>query len=279
MVHFDRVVIVGVGLLGGSIGLALRDRKLARSIVGVGRSVPGLQQALELGAVTEFETDISRACADADVVVVCTPVQQVAEWVRECLPLLRDGALVTDVGSTKGTICDALEGRLHQTFCGAHPLAGSDKSGVAHAQADLFQGRLTVVTPTPHTPAELVKRTELFWQSLGSRTLLLGPADHDEAVARTSHLPHLVASTLAGMTSADLLPLAASGWCDTTRVAAGNVELWRQIVCENRIPVLHALKEFAESLGSLIESLERGDDDRLTQLLETGKQQRDSVGN
>ncbi len=279
MKPFDRVVIVGVGLLGGSIGLALRDRQLAKSVVGVGRTSAGLQQARELGAITEVQDDLGRACAGADLAIICTPVQQVAEWVRRCQPLVRSDALITDVGSTKRTICELLQAGFHENFCGSHPLAGSDKSGVAHAQPQLFAGRLAVVTPTERTPLELAERTEALWQALGSRTLRMGPAEHDEAVARTSHLPHLVASALAGKTATHLLPLAASGWCDTTRVAAGNVELWRQIVCENRLPVLQALREFTASLGEWVEALERGDELRLTQLLEIGKQQRDSVGN
>jgi prephenate dehydrogenase len=156
MKPFDRVVIVGVGLLGGSIGLALRERKLAKSVVGVGRSQAGLQQALELGAITEFEGELSQACAGADLTIICTPVQQVAEWVRRCQPLVSSDALITDVGSTKRTICELLSDSCHENFCGSHPLAGSDKSGVAHAHPQLFEGRLAVVTPTQRTPLELL---------------------------------------------------------------------------------------------------------------------------
>ena len=279
MVQFDRVVIVGIGLLGGSLGLALRERGLADCVVGVGRHAAGLAEAVELGAITEFETDYRRACTDADLAIICTPVQHVTEWVRRCLSAMPLSALVTDVGSTKRTICESLSKEHHRRFCGSHPLAGSDKSGVQHAEAGLFGGRLAVVTPTADTAADLVVRTEALWHRLGSRTLRMGPVEHDEALARTSHLPHLVASALAAATADHLLPLAASGWCDTTRVAAGNVELWRQIVCENRMPVLHALRHFAHSLEAWIEALEQNDDKRLTQLLESGKQQRDSVGN
>lgn len=279
MAQFERVVIVGVGLLGGSVGLALRQRNLADCIVGVGRHTATLEQALALRAISELDTDVTRACRDADLAVICTPVQQVAEHVARCLPLMRPEGLLTDVGSTKRTICESLPPAAHELFCGSHPLAGSDKSGVAHADANLFEGRLAVVTPTASTPAGLAERTEALWQALGSRTLRMAPAEHDEALARTSHLPHLVAAALAGATAEELLPLAASGWCDTTRVAAGNVELWRQIVGENRTPVLKALREFAHSLEDWIDALQRGDDGRLTQLLESGKQKRDSVGN
>jgi prephenate dehydrogenase len=279
MVHFDRVVIVGVGLLGGSIGLALRNRKLAETIVGVGRDASSLDKALELGAITESDTDVLRACADAELAIICTPVQQIAEFARACKPAMRPAGLITDVGSTKGTICTQMQESGGDTFCGSHPLAGSDKSGVAFADVNLFDGKLTIVTPTDNTPTALIERTEALWRALGSRTIRMSPAEHDRAIAKTSHLPHLVAATLAGITPTELLPLAASGWCDTTRVASGNVELWRQIISENRGPVLEAMRGFASSLDSWIETIERLDDAALTQLLQTGKQQRDSVGN
>lgn len=275
--HFDRVVIVGVGLLGGSIGLALRDRKLARTIVGVGRR--SLDEALQMGAITDAESDLSRACENADLAIICTPVQQIAKFARVCLTSMRPGGLITDVGSTKATICEQLLKSNCDAFCGSHPLAGSDKSGVAFADARLLEGKLTIVTPTAHTPNELTERTEALWKILGSRTLRMTPTEHDMAVAKTSHLPHLVAAALAGITPAELLPLAASGWCDTTRVASGNVEMWRQIIGENRGPVLEAMHEFADSLQIWLESLERLDDAALTQLLQLGKQKRDSVGN
>ncbi|MCA9156721.1 MAG: prephenate dehydrogenase/arogenate dehydrogenase family protein, partial [Planctomycetales bacterium] len=166
-----------------------------------------------------------------------------------------------------------------ETFCGSHPLAGSEKSGVGFALADLFAGKLAVITPSEQTPEPLAERTEKFWQALGSRTLRMTPQEHDCGVARTSHLPHIVASALAAATPQALLPLAASGWCDTTRVAAGGVELWQQILLENRQPVLEALQEFSASLQPWIAALSAGDTGRIEQLLQAGKQQRDSVGN
>lgn len=276
---FNRAVIVGVGLLGGSVGLALRARGLAHHIVGWGRREKSLQQALQLGAVDAIETDLLNACRDADLVVVCTPVQCVAPQVLTCLDLIAAGGMITDVGSTKQSICDELTGRGDASFCGSHPLAGSEKSGVEFASPELFNGRLTVVTPTAQTCPELAQRTEAFWQSLGSRTLRMSPQEHDCGVARTSHLPHLVAAALAAGTPDALLPLAASGWCDTTRVAAGGVEMWRQILQQNRLPVLDALEQFTASLEIWIEALRRDDAEQIEQLLLAGKQQRDSVGN
>lgn len=277
--EFKRAVIVGVGLLGGSIGLALRARGMARHIVGWGRRAETLQEALKLGAVDSIETDLHSACRDADLVVVCTPVQCVVSQVLSCLEVIAADGMITDVGSTKQSICNELIGRGDANFCGSHPLAGSEKSGVKFASPELFCGKLAVVTPTLQTSSELTQRTERFWQALGSRTLRMSPLEHDCGVAQTSHLPHIVAAALAAGTPNALLPLAASGWCDTTRVAAGGVELWRQILQENRLPVLDALQQFTASLEIWLEALRRDDAEQIEQLLLAGKQQRDSVGN
>ncbi len=277
--EFNRAVIVGVGLLGGSVGLALRARGMARHIVGWGRRAESLHEALVLGAIDSIDTDLASACRDADLVVVCTPVQCVVPQVLACLDVIAAGGLITDVGSTKFSICSQLAGSGDANFCGSHPLAGSEKSGVSFASPELFSGRLTVVTPTPQTSPELAHRTEGFWRALGSRTLRMSPLEHDCAVARTSHLPHIVAAALAAETPDELLPLAASGWCDTTRVAAGSIAMWRQILQENRLPVLDALQQFTASLEIWIEALRRDDAEQIEQLLLAGKQQRDSVGN
>lgn len=276
---FKRVAIVGVGLLGGSLGLALKSRGLADEVVGWGRRPAPLQQALALGAVDRVESDLGLACQAVELVVVCTPVQLIVPLVTECLATVGEGALITDVGSTKRSICEQLGVAAPAHFCGSHPLAGSDKAGVAHASAQLFVDRLTIVTPSPHTPEPLVARTEQLWQLVGCRTLHMSPAEHDQGVAQTSHLPHIVAAALAAATPTELLPLAASGWCDTTRVAGGGVELWRQILEDNRDPVLAALERYAASLTPWIEALRLGNSRQLEQLLEAGKQQRDSVGN
>lgn len=278
MTGYERVAIVGVGLLGGSIGLALQQRKLAGRVIGIGRSTTALDQALAAGAIEEVSTDIATGCRDADLVVVCTPVHYVADQVRACADVLAPGACVTDVGSTKSRICQELSDCAH-LFCGSHPLAGSDKSGVAHARADLFQGRQAVITPLPTTPPSLADRAAAFWQLLGSETRVMSPAEHDEAVARTSHLPHLLAAALAKNTPQAVLPLAASGWCDTTRVAAGGVEMWTQILQDNRQAVASALRDFKQDLDSWLSALEANDSEQLQHLLSVGKQQRDSVGN
>ncbi len=287
--------------------MALRQRGLAKHVVGVGRRRPAaLEQALELGAIDEASEDLAIAAAGADLAIICTPVQYIVEHAQVCLAAMPDGGLVTDVGSTKRTISEAFLAPDNQAtssgssgsscipgdpstsgisligaagFCGSHPLAGSDRSGVEHAEPDLLDGKLVIVTPTPNIKADLVERTEALWQSLGSKTLQLSPETHDQAIARTSHLPHLVASALAAATPEELLPLVASGWRDTTRVAAGNVDMWLQIVAENRAEVLASLEGFADHLQTWLNALRAPDSEQLEQLLTAGKQQRDRVGN
>ena len=279
MAVYERVVIVGVGLLGGSLGLALRQRSLAERVIGVGRNAQRLDRAVQMGAIDEASLDLERASRNADLAIICTPVEQVVRCGRRCQTQMRPSGLITDVGSTKESICQSLAGSLKPAFCGSHPLAGSEKSGVEHAQAELFEGRLTLVTPVAETPPEMVERTNALWQAVGSRTAEMTPGEHDRAIARTSHLPHLVAATLAAVTEEELLPLAASGWCDTTRVAAGNVDLWQQIILDNKEPVLAAIRAYQKAFEPWIAAIESSDKDRLTELLEAGKQKRDSVGN
>lgn len=278
MVRFQRVVIVGVGLLGGSVGLALRHRGLARTIVGVGRNEATLQQAVARGAITETSLDFTSACRSADLVVIGTPVQTIADFVRRAFQSqLSANCLVTDVGSTKATICDQLAAPAYERYCGSHPMAGGEKTGVAHASHDLFLGRRTIITPTANTNAEAASEIEQLWRSLDSDVVRMTPMDHDRAVASVSHLPHLVASALAASTATDLIPLAASGWSDTTRVAAGDVEMWRQIICENREPILSALRSYQELLDRWTTAIQQNDPISISALLERGKVARDSA--
>ena len=278
---WNTVAIVGVGLIGGSLGLALRERKLAREVIGVGRTVETLRVAQKMGAVTQIALDLDKAAGQADLIVVCTPVGRIAEDVlaagRACPP----GALITDVGSTKERIVRELSGKLKPgvTFVGGHPLAGSEKSGPAAAQARLFERKIVVVTPEPDTPEPACQAVESLWRTCGAVVRRMSPRDHDEALAETSHLPHFVASALARTTAAERLALTASGWLDSTRVAAGDPALWRQIFLANREHLLAALDRYQASLAELRQAVEGNLPDRLENLLLEAKQTRDAVGN
>lgn len=278
MPQYERVVIIGVGLLGGSIGLALRKRGLANRVIGIGRNLLSLEQARKLGAITDVSQSLQSACENADLVVVCTPVQQISLWVNTCSELpLSSNCLITDVGSTKSNIVGSVDQSAHSRFCGSHPIAGSERSGVQFASAELLEGRMTIVTPTSATPAQVAVRIEEFWHSIGSQTQQMTAAEHDQAIANISHLPHLIASALACATESELLPLVGTGWQDTTRIAAGGVEMWQQIVAENSKPILQALNGFTLHLQEWIEVIESGNSKQLVKLLECGKSKRDSV--
>lgn len=280
MHKWDTVTIVGVGLIGGSIGLALRRRELARRVIGVGRRSQSLRAARRVGAVTSTTLDLARGVSRAELIVVCTPVAQIVGYVRAAAQSCPEEALITDVGSTKQEIVATLNGTLERNvrFVGSHPIAGSEKSGPEKAQADLFVNRAVIVTPTPSTSVEDCRGLEEFWSSLGARVLCMPADEHDRALAATSHVPHLVASALAAATPRQLAPLTAGGWHDTTRVAAGEPELWTQILLENRGNVCDALARFEKVVHSFRDALQRRDRAKLKKILAQGKLHRDAVG-
>ncbi len=280
MRKLDKVAILGVGLIGGSIGLALRHRNLARTVVGIGRSPASLRVARRVGAVSITTTDIARGVADAQLVVVCTPVAHIAEHVQEIARACRRETLVTDVGSTKSEIIAGLEGKLPETvrFVGSHPLAGGEHAGAAKARVDLFEDRLVVITPTKKSPTADCRELADFWTALGARVISMTPRKHDRAVAAISHLPHLMASALAAATPEKSLPLAATGFEDTTRIAAGDPELWTQIFLSNQAPVLEALARMEISLKRFRSAIENQDARALKRVLTTAKRKRDVVG-
>jgi prephenate dehydrogenase len=286
MKPFHCIAIVGVGLIGGSVGLAVRARKLAKKVVGAGSRPATLAKALHVGAISDAADDLKTAVAEADLVVVAAPVALVIDQVRQIASWARAGALITDVGSTKAEIVAELErlasGDSHWRagvhFVGSHPLAGNEKTGPEHANGDLFVGRTVVITPTASTRGEDREMLREFWSAVGAKVLEMSAEEHDRAVAATSHLPHLVASAIAGSTPEGYVGLTASGWQDTTRIAAGDPLLWRQVMLSNRAHLLSALDRFEELLAQWRQALEAGDAVGLERLLDEAKRVRDAVG-
>jgi len=279
--HWPVVTIVGVGLIGGSVGLALRDRKLAGRVIGVGRSAASLAEAKRLGAVTETTADLAQAVASADVVVVTTGVAAIPGMLDAADAAVRPGTLLTDAGSTKASIVAAWEKRRRTRrgrFVGAHPIAGSHRRGPAAASADLFTGRVTVVTPGRATPAADVEETGAFWAALGATVFTMSPAEHDRLLAATSHAPHLLAAALASATPAEARQFTAGGWRDTTRIAAGDPDLWADILLDNAAAVAKALSRIAGATEKMLTALEKGDRRKLVSLLHAAKEVRDAVG-
>jgi prephenate dehydrogenase len=286
MAEYDTVAIIGVGLIGGSIGLALRERRLAQKVIGIGRRQQSLDVARDVGAIDHGVTNLASGVAQAQLIIVATPVDTIAERVIQASAACPAGSLITDAGSTKEVIVAAadvgLAGRRGgPRFVGSHPLAGDHRTGPEHARADLFDGRTVVITPTEHTRAAAVTEVSGFWQGLGANLRTMTPKEHDAALAITSHLPHAVAVALSAATPRELLPLTASGWRDTTRVAAGDPALWQAILTANRQHVLDALDLMGQTFTSLRESLEQGDNESLMSILETAakrKRDRDALG-
>ena len=280
MRRFDTVVIIGVGLIGGSIGLALRGRDLAEKVVGVGRRQTSLRTARRVGAITNTTIDLAKGVAEAELVIVCSPVARIVEHVRQVAEHCPEGTLITDAGSTKESIVEAVDGQLPRgcRFLGGHPLAGREKTGSAHARADLFDGRLAILTPTKNTRAEDFDLLEQFWSDLGSVVVQMSAAEHDRAMALTSHLPHAVAAALAATLPEQYFRLSGTGFKDTTRLAAGGVEMWKQIFSLNRDNVLAALDRFEQQMATLRAAMEKGDEAALDKLLAAAKKNRDALG-
>jgi prephenate dehydrogenase len=270
------VTIIGVGLLGGSVGLALRKRFPRAIIAGVGRRKASLQKALQRGCIHTAHLDPADCVGRSDLVILATPVGAFEEYLRAIRPALRRGTLVTDVGSTKELIVRAGERILGAgTFVGSHPMAGSENKGPQFAEPNLLKGALCVVTPTPRTSSARLARTEALWRALGMRTLRLSPAKHDRAVAAVSHVPHAAAAMLMLLPQDAHLPVAATGLRDMTRLAGGDPEVWRDVLLTNRRAILDALGRFGRSLDSLRAILRRGDARAVERFLARAKRRRD----
>lgn len=255
-----RVSILGVGLLGGSLGLALRTLLSGVEITGYGHRRGPLEQALGRGAIDRIAGDLPEA-ANADLLILCTPVGVVEELLAALAPHLPDRAIVTDVGSTKASIVRAA-GRLLRRpgrFVGSHPMAGSEKRGVEHACPDLFRGATAIVTPTAAADPDAVERVESLWRTLEMSLVRLAPEAHDRLVARVSHLPHALASALVRLQTNDSARLAGRGFADMTRIAGGDPRLWRDILIDNAPAVLASLEDLRAALDPLADALRRGD--------------------
>lgn len=278
--HWPVVAIVGVGMIGGSIGKALRSRRLAGKVVGIGRSQASLDAAKRAGCVTDASTDIAAAAA-ADLVVVAAGVGAIPALLDAVDTVIRPGTLLTDAGSTKASIVAGWERRRRSRrgrFVGGHPIAGSHRRGPAAADGDLFAGRVTVVTPAKATPAADADAIGDFWAALGSTVFMMPPKEHDRILAATSHAPHVIAAALAAATPEATLAFTAGGWRDTTRIAAGDPDLWADILLDNAGGVGDAMKRFAVSVERLLAAIDRGDRRRLVQLLSRAKDTRDALG-
>jgi prephenate dehydrogenase len=281
--HWQKVALIGVGLLGGSLGLAIKQRRLASKVDGYVRRTVSIGECEQMGVVDHATRDLRRCVEDADLVILCTPLGQMREVTQNMLTGLKKGAIVTDVGSVKGSVVEELESLIAGAgahFVGSHPMAGGEKTGVSAARADLFAKAICIVTPTQYSHKDAVRQVEEFWQALDARVLSLPPKIHDDLVSRSSHLPHVVAAELANYVLSPAHPaeqalVCANGFRDTTRIASGSPEMWRDIALANRKNLGRVLGVFIEDLQEFCLALERGDVKAVEEFFEEAKQRRD----
>ena len=282
--HWQKITLIGVGLLGGSLGLAIKQRRLATRVEGFVRRAASVAECKKLGVVDHVTRDLRRAVDHADLVILCTPLAQMRELTERMLPALKRGSLVTDVGSVKGDVVKEigpLVQRAGAYFIGGHPMAGAEKTGPQAARADLFEKAVCVLTPTARTPVRPLRQLTDFWRAVGAQTLQLSPAAHDELVSRSSHLPHLLAAALANYVldpahGPEQARLCASGFRDTTRIASGSPEMWRDIALANRENLSRALAGYIEDLREFQRALDAGDARTVEALFAKAKQARDA---
>jgi len=252
--NFGTVAILGPGLIGGSLALALAERGLAKRLMIYARSPRALDEIRLASVDAELTGNPSEAVSDADVVILCVPIEAMAELVHEFRDALKPGAFVTDVGSVKGSVVRDIEPLLEDRalWIGSHPMAGSERGGFAAARPDLFDGATVILTPTKQTSRDAQHRAEKFWTALGSNLAILSPEKHDQMVAAVSHIPHLIAAALVNhAVHFGDLDLAAGGFRDTTRVASGSPELWTEILLANQEAVGDQLDHLIRDLQNL----------------------------
>lgn len=282
MVRVERSAIIGVGLLGGSLALALKKYGISREVWGTCRKEKNLKNAVERGIIDSYSLSYTAVVKDADLVVLATPVGAFKEITQKMIPSLKKGSIVTDVGSVKGELVRELEGMMPEgvAFVGGHPIAGSERLGIETATSDLFIGARCIITPTEKTPEGAVKTVKEIWRRVGANVVVLTPEEHDFIFALVSHLPHIISYTLINTVSAvnpDYIEFAGTGFKDTTRVALSSPELWVDICMENKNNLLRLLEKFQECLADMLETLKIEDHERLKTLLQKAKRLREKI--
>jgi prephenate dehydrogenase len=282
-VRWKKVSLIGVGLLGGSLGQAIKSQRLAEKVVGYVRRELSITECLEVGAVDSATLDLAQAVQGADLIVLCTPIAQMAPLLRQALSSIKPGAVVTDVGSVKLPVVAALEKLCRGVgahFIGSHPMAGAEKMGVKSAHPGLFKDAVCVVTPTKASDPAALRKVRLLWRRAGCRLMELDPGSHDRLVAQSSHLPHVVAANLTNLVlrsgRRELADLCANGFRDTTRIASGSPEMWRDIALANHRHLGPALDAFIRNLARFRQALKRGDEPAIRKFFEQAKVRRDA---
>jgi prephenate dehydrogenase len=284
-IQFQKMAILGVGLIGGSLAMVCKQKGLAKLIVGYGRRPENLKKAVKLGVIDRFFQDLRETVQGADLIVLATPVGQFEALAREMAPALSKEAIVTDVGSVKGGLVTRLERLLPNgsRFVGVHPIAGKEKTGVEAASATLFVGAQCILTPTEKTNPSALESVKVLWEATGSKLVLMDPVQHDQILAAVSHLPHLVAYALVStvletkVQGQEVMPFSAGGFRDFTRIASSSPEMWRDIFLLNRDPLLGMIETYEKTLARLKQLIRQGDGKGLEAEFERAKQARERL--
>ncbi|MBE0576076.1 MAG: prephenate dehydrogenase/arogenate dehydrogenase family protein [Desulfuromonadales bacterium] len=283
--YIDKLAIVGVGLIGGSLALALKEAGVVGHVVGIGRGLPNLETALRLGVVDSLTQNLAEGVADADVVFLATPVQSLGSVAKQAMPHLKPGAIITDGGSVKQAVIDAIEPHLRPDvhFVPGHPIAGTENSGAEAAFATLYRDRRCILTPTARTADEALDLIRRMWQCVGSQVVVMEVDKHDRVLAAISHLPHMVAYALVNAVGAydrydeNVLEYSAGGFRDFTRIASSDPTMWRDIALTNRQALIEMMEQFETFFAELKEDIAIGSGDRLYEFFRRSKQSRDEI--
>lgn len=278
-----QLTVIGVGLIGGSLARALQDADCVDVIVGCGQNKDHLQQAIDLGVINKYETDPAKAVVGSQIVVVAVPVGAMRSVFEAIKPKLEKGAIVTDVGSTKSSVIDSVKeafGDVPSNFVPGHPIAGTEKTGVAASFPGLFHQRRVVLTPTDNTDTAALQRIQEMWEATGAIVSTMDPKHHDDVLAATSHLPHLLAFSLVDTLAAldekvEIFKYAAGGFRDFTRIASSDPKMWHDICVNNREALLQILTRFQKDLENLGKAIEQNDSEYIMEVFKRAKESRD----
>lgn len=280
---FEKIAVLGVGLIGASFAKAVRRNGLCKEVAGYGRRIENLHRARAEGIIDSFDLHPENVCRDADLIILCTPVGTFLDLTRRCVPSFKKGALVTDAGSVKGALVHAIEQLMPDGvhYVGGHPIAGSDRSGIGASDEGLFRNSKCIVTPTPHTDPEALKALTGLWESLGSRVVTMEPERHDVIYASVSHFPHLLAYALVNVvdeTDPSYLQYSGQGFRDMTRIAASSQEIWRDICLLNRENLVELISLFQNKLDTLGRYLRASDSGSLEREFLKARTLREGIG-
>ncbi len=281
-IHINRLAIIGVGLIGGSLARALKQANAVDHVLGCGRNVDSLKTAIKLGVIDEYATDPAKAVEDADVIVLATPLKTTESLLKKMQPQIKAEAIITDVGSAKGSVLTAAKNILGDIsrFVPGHPIAGTEQSGVAASFAELFDAHRVILTPVEETDREATDFIRQMWELVGADVVCMDILQHDQVLAATSHLPHMLAyalvDCLAGMKeSEEIFSNAAGGFADFTRIASSSPQMWHDICYSNRKSLLNVLEQFDLHLNKIKSAIQNDNSSDLLEIFTRAKQERD----